>query len=128
MARPVSLNGGAKPTFPRAIDDGLLDLRALRMEIEKAESIADDATQPITVRRRWRTYRDHLECALDVRIELLQHSADSHERAITGRATATCRDYERCDPCIRVLHAMAAERLAQKKIAIGGASTDGDAA
>ena len=128
MARPANLNGGAKEVFPRAVSNGLLDLRALRQEIEKAEAIAEDVSQSLPVRRKWRSYRDLLEEALDVRIELMQRSTESHERAISGRAMPTCRDYERCDPCVRVLHAMATERLAQKKIAVSVHGTGDDAA
>ena len=122
MARPMSLNGGAKQTFPRHISDGLLDLRSLRIEIEQAEGLAEDTAQTLAVRRRWRSYRDLLEEALDVRIELMQRSTESHERAISGRATLTCRRYEACDPTHLDLCVMA-----QKRIATSGVSTGGEA-
>ena len=123
MARPMSLNGGKTPTFPRHISDGLLDLRALRNEIEEAEGLSESASQPIAARRQWRAYRDHLECALDVRIELLQRSTESHERAISGQVMPMCRQYEACDPSHRELCA-----IAQKRIAVASCGSDGDVA
>ena len=123
MARPMSLNGGAKEVFPRAVSNGLLDLRALRQEIEKAEAIAEDVSQSLPVRRKWRSYRDLLEEALDVRIELMQRSTESHERAISGRRMPMCRQYDVCDPSHRELCAMA-----QKRIAVASCGSGDDAA
>ena len=124
MARPMSLNGGAKPTFPRHINDGLLDLRSLRIEIEQAETLAEDAAQSLPVRRRWRTYRDLLEEALDVRIELMQTTVTSHERALAGCPSSKCREYENCDPSVKQLHCEAARRLQMKRVRSAGTSPD----
>ncbi len=124
LARPMTLNGGAKEVFPRAVGNGLLDLRTLRAEIEEAETLAEDPRQSLAVRRHWRAYRDHLECALDARIDLLQHSVDSHERAISGRAVAMCREYERCDPSCKELDCLAAARLQMKRVRSAGTSPD----
>jgi len=123
MARPMSLNGGSKQAFPRHVSDGLLDLRALRSQIVGAARVARDARQSLPVRRRWQAYRELLEHALDVRIELLQRSAESHERAISGRVGLMCRRYEACDPTHRDLCVMA-----QKRIAASADLTGGDAA
>ena len=109
MARPHTIAGGAKVIFPRAVGDGLLDLRTLRREIEEAETLAEDTKQTLSVRKLWRNYRDHLECALDARIDLLQRSVESHERAIAGRTTTMCRQYEACDPSCKELSCMAAQ-------------------
>lgn len=103
---PVNHNGGRKQIFPRAVSDGLLDLRALRLEIEEAESLAELATTPPSERRRWREYRDHLERALDVRIDLLDRTAMSHDRAIGQTPTELCRRYEAHDPSHRELMAL----------------------
>jgi len=123
MARPMSLNGGSKQAFPRHVGDGLLDLRALRSQIVSAASVASDTRQSLAVRRRWQAYRELLEHALDVRIELLQRSAESHEQAISGRIGSVCRQYEAHDPSHRQLCAMA-----QKRIAVATATSDGDVA
>ncbi len=115
LPRAYALNGGGnRPAFPRAVGDGLLDLRTLRREIEEAESLAEDTTQTLAVKRHWRAYRDHLECALDARIDLLQHSCESHERAISGKASTMCRQYEVCDPSCTELSCMASKRMERK--------------
>ena len=124
MARPMSLNGGAKVIFPRAVGDGLLDLRSLRQEIEEAETLADDVRQSTSVRRRWRAYRVLLEQALDVRIELMQTTVTSHERALAGCASAKCREYEKCDPSVKQLHCEAARRLQMKRARAVASSPD----
>ena len=103
---PLTHNGGAKVIFPRAVSDGLLDLRALRLEIEEAEELAEQTGTPTAERRRWREYRDLLERALDVRIDLLDRSAISHDRAIGQTPTALCRKYEPHDPSHRELMAL----------------------
>lgn len=91
-------NGGAKPTFARAAGDGCLDLIALRQEIERAQAVGEAAGVSATDRREWREYRDGLEVALDARLKLLSRAAESHDRAISGKATELCREYEHGDP------------------------------
>jgi len=99
--------------FPRAVSDGLLDLRALRLEIEEAEELAEAPGTPTAERRRWREYRDLLERALDVRIDLLDRSAISHDRAVGQTPTALCRKYEAHDPSHRELMALCGGKCEQ---------------
>ena len=117
-------NGGAKVIFPRAVGDGLLDLRSLRQEIEEAQALADDAGQSLAVRRRWRNYSNLLEEALDVRIELMQTTVTSHERALAGCASSKCREYQVCDPSVKQLRCEAARRLQMKRVRSAGTSPD----
>ena len=100
---PTNHNGGSREVFPRAVGHGLMDLRAIRLEIEEAETVAEGAGTPTAERKRWRNYRDHLERALDVRIELLDRAAQSHDRIISKAPTAFCRAYEPNDPSVAEL-------------------------
>lgn len=127
MARPLRLAGGCKPIFPHAVSDVLADLASFRHEIEQAEAIADDPRQTPTIRRKWRDYRNLMQNVIDVRIELGQITVMSHDKALRGRATSTCRQYETCERSIDELECIAAQRLAGKKN-VTAAATGGDAA
>lgn len=111
LARPRTLNGGAKPIFPRAMDDVLGDLRAFRQEVEQAEAIADDPRQSPSVRRKWREYRDLMQTVIDVRIGLGEGTVRSHERAISGCASTLCRSYEVCNPSVTELQCAARRQM-----------------
>lgn len=117
MARPRALNGGKTQSFPRFVGEGLLDLRALRQEIETAEGLGERREVGAGERRRWVEYRDLLESALDVRIDLLGQSAQSHERAISGQRSSLCGVYECSEPSCSELRCLAAARRAEKAAA-----------
>lgn len=103
-------NGGAKVAFARAMGNGVLDLKSLRAEIETAQALARDKRHTPAIRQRWDTYGNTLEKALDIRIELLGKSAESHDRAISGQALPLCREYCHSDPSHRQLIQIARTR------------------
>jgi hypothetical protein len=95
MARPQAINGGKVVTFARHASDAAADLRVLRRDVENTQALARNRQLPVADRRRQ---------ALDVRIELLQRSALSHEQAISGNRTPLCGSYECQDPsCTELL-------------------------
>lgn len=116
-------HGGARPVFPRHVDNGLLDLRALRHEIEEAEAMAECTSG--VLRRQWTQYRDTLETALDVRLNILARDVRSHEQAISGQRTALCGRYDCTDPSCAELICLARTRQPQTKTAAGMAAAVG---
>ena len=108
MARPHTLGGGAKQTFPRAMTEDLMDLHWFHEEIEQAEVIADDPRQRPSIRRQWRDYRNDAQALMAKKISLMLKTSQSHEKAIAGKATPACRLYERLDPSIKELRCMCA--------------------
>lgn len=101
--------GGKKPIFPRAVGHALLDLRALRLEIEEAQALARDPAIPRGERQRWLDYSDRLEGALDVRIDLLDRTTQSHDKAIAAHPGPLCRAYCGLDATKRALLDMASQ-------------------
>jgi len=87
--------------------DCLLDLLALRRDIELAQARARTRGITRTERAQWIEYSDLLESALDIRIRLSSRDAASHERALEGVATTMCRQYTRTDPSFASLLAEA---------------------
>lgn len=111
-------HAGAKPLFTRHVSNGLFDLRAIRKEIEKAQEIGERPGANHKARVAWRRYRDLMEGALDVRIDLLDADVDSHEKAIDGAGCPVlCRAGVQTNPSSLVLR-----QLAGKQMAAGGAA------
>ncbi len=101
------IQNGGRPTFARYTANSAIDLKTLRQDVERAQAKARDANLPLADRRRWLRYSDLVESALDIRIELLQRSAVSHESAISGNRTTLCGSYECNDPSCRELLCLA---------------------
>ena len=97
-------NGGCVPTFPSALLDAFDDLAAVRAEIEDAEAQS----------ARWTAKRDQLEALLDQRLILGRQSTQSHADQISGRTEPMCRLYQRQDPSVAQLAALAAKAKATR--------------
>lgn len=109
---------GAKPLFTRHVSNSLLSLKSLRLDIEQAEEMAESAGASHKARVAWRNYRDHIERALDVRIDLLDADVASHEKAVADAGCPVlCRVGTQTDPSRHELR-----RMAEKQTA-AGAST-----
>lgn len=92
-------HGGAKPLFTTHVRDGLIDLRVLRADVERAEQMAEAPGTRAGLRQVWTRYRDLVEAAIDVRIDLIVADVDSHERAIDeAGCPALCRAGVQTDP------------------------------
>ena len=97
-------NGGCVAPFPSALLDAFDDLAAVRAEIEHAEAQS----------ARWTAKRDQLEAQLDQRLIVGRQSTQSHAEAISGHMEPMCRLYQRRDPSVAELAALAAKAKATR--------------